>query len=138
MSGDKLIVTLIRSQIGYPLDQRATVKSLGLRRIRETVEIPDNEALRGMLHKIRHLVRVESTRPGLEQEAESRTPPLKDGDAEPVSGPGLEQEAESRTPPLKDGDADPVSEPGLEQEADSGKRPRRAARPRATSGGQTE
>ena len=55
-----LSVTLIRSQIGYPEDQRATVRSLGLHRIRETVEVPDNEAVRGMLHKIRHMVQVES------------------------------------------------------------------------------
>ena len=56
---DRLVVTLVKSQIGYPQDQRATVKSLGLRHIRETVEVPDNEAVRGMIHKIRHLVRVE-------------------------------------------------------------------------------
>ena len=46
--------------IGYPQDQRDTVRSLGLRKIRETHEVPDNEAVRGMIHKVRHLVKVVS------------------------------------------------------------------------------
>ncbi|MSQ23211.1 MAG: 50S ribosomal protein L30 [Chloroflexi bacterium] len=57
---DKLWVTLVRSQIGRPEDQRATVRSLGLRRIRHRVEVPDTPAVRGMLHKVRHLVVVET------------------------------------------------------------------------------
>ena len=56
----KLVITLVRSQIGYPRDQRATVRSLGLKRIRETVELVDTPAIRGMVHKVRHLVRIES------------------------------------------------------------------------------
>ena len=55
-----LVVQLVRSQIGYPQDQRDTVRSLGLRKIRETHEVPDNEAVRGMIHKVRHLVKVVS------------------------------------------------------------------------------
>ena len=57
---EKLVVTLLRSQIGYPRDQRDTVRSLGLRHIREQVEVTDTPAVRGMLHKVRHLIRVES------------------------------------------------------------------------------
>jgi large subunit ribosomal protein L30 len=56
----KLSVTLIRSQIGYPSDQRDTVRSLGLRRMHQTVEVEDSPAVRGMIHKVRHLVRVEA------------------------------------------------------------------------------
>lgn len=56
---DKLRVTLVRSQIGYPQDQRDTVRTLGLRRIRQTVELTDSPATRGLIHKVRHLVRVE-------------------------------------------------------------------------------
>jgi large subunit ribosomal protein L30 len=52
-------VTLRRSVIGQKPKARATVESLGLRRIRQTVEHPDSPALRGMLHKVRHLVEVE-------------------------------------------------------------------------------
>lgn len=55
----KLKVTLRRSIIGQKPKTRATVESLGLKRIRQSVEHPDSPALRGMLHKVRHLVEVE-------------------------------------------------------------------------------
>lgn len=54
----KLQVTLERSSIGHPKDQKMTVRSLGLRRLHQTVVLPDNPSIRGMLHKVRHLVRV--------------------------------------------------------------------------------
>lgn len=55
----KLSVTLERSSIGHPRDQKETVRSLGLRRLHQTVIVPDNESIRGMIHKVRHLVRVQ-------------------------------------------------------------------------------
>jgi len=55
----RLKVTLVRSEIGYDRSQRATLRGLGLRRIRQTVELPDQPAVRGMIFKVRHLVRVE-------------------------------------------------------------------------------
>lgn len=57
MSG-KLSVTLRRSLIGRPRDQRATVRGLGLRKLRQTVTLPDNPSTRGALLKVRHLVEV--------------------------------------------------------------------------------
>ena len=54
-----LKVTLRRSLIGEKPKTRATIASLGLRRIRHTVEHPDTPTVRGMLHKVRHLVDVE-------------------------------------------------------------------------------
>lgn len=54
-----LRVTLVRSPIGYPVPQKATARALGLRRMHQTVEIADNPAVRGMLNKIVHLIRVE-------------------------------------------------------------------------------
>ena len=54
-----LRITLVRSTIGRPKDQGLTVRSLGLRRLHQTVERPDNPAIRGMVTKIRHLVKVE-------------------------------------------------------------------------------
>lgn len=54
-----LRITLVRSPIGYELDQKRTVRALGLRRMHQTVEQVDNPAVRGMLNKVRHLVRVE-------------------------------------------------------------------------------
>ena len=58
-SGKTLRVTLVKSPIGFTKDQKATVKALGLRRMNQTVEHKDNPALRGMLFKIIHLLRVE-------------------------------------------------------------------------------
>ena len=51
-------VTLIRSSIGFNRNQAAVVRGLGLRKIRQTVELKDTPATRGMIHKVRHLVEV--------------------------------------------------------------------------------
>ena len=58
-SGKNIRVTLVRSAIGYPKDQKATVKALGFRRLHQTIEHKDTPALRGMLNKIIHLIKVE-------------------------------------------------------------------------------
>jgi len=57
--GNELRVTLVKSPIGYKKDQKATVRALGLRRMNQTVEHNDTPALRGMLNKISHLIKVE-------------------------------------------------------------------------------
>ncbi|MBO8172781.1 MAG: 50S ribosomal protein L30 [Bacillaceae bacterium] len=54
----KLQITLKRSLIGRPEPQRKTVKSLGLRKLHQTVEQQDNPAIRGMVAKVAHLVEV--------------------------------------------------------------------------------
>jgi large subunit ribosomal protein L30 len=59
-TGNKAVrVTLVRSPIGYTKDQKKTVLALGLRRMHQTVEHQDNPALRGMIRKVIHLLRVE-------------------------------------------------------------------------------
>jgi large subunit ribosomal protein L30 len=55
----KLKITLIRSLIGYKQDQRATVRALGLGKLGTSVVQEDNPTIRGMVHKVRHLVKVE-------------------------------------------------------------------------------
>lgn len=55
----KVIVTLTRSLIGRPEDQRATVKALGLKKTNSTVVKEVTPQIEGMLHKVRHLVKVE-------------------------------------------------------------------------------
>lgn len=55
-------ITLTRSLIGYPKDQRATVKALGLTKIRTSVVKEDYPALRGMIHKVEHMVKVEEVK----------------------------------------------------------------------------
>ena len=54
-----LRITQRRSRNGANPAQRDTLRSLGLRRIGHTVEHPDSPQLRGMLHKVRHLIVVE-------------------------------------------------------------------------------
>ena len=52
-------VTLLKSPIGFDGKQGTVLRSLGLRRIRHTVELKDSASIRGMIHKVRHLVSVE-------------------------------------------------------------------------------
>jgi large subunit ribosomal protein L30 len=52
-------VTQVKSVIGYDRRQRATIRGLGLRRMHHTVTVEDTTAVRGMIGKVRHLVRVE-------------------------------------------------------------------------------
>ena len=62
MSQDKMLrVTYTTSKIGTKHDQGETVRRLGLTRLGQTVELPDNPAVRGMVYKVRHLVTVEET-----------------------------------------------------------------------------
>ena len=60
MSGQKMLrVTQVKSQIGRKYDQGQTLVSLGLGRIGKTHELPDNESVRGMIFKVKHLIEVE-------------------------------------------------------------------------------
>ena len=61
MSEKTLRVTLKRSVIGEKPKTRATVESLGLRKLHQTKEYTDSPTLRGMLARVRHLVEVEET-----------------------------------------------------------------------------
>ena len=56
---DKLKITLVKSPIGAIPKQRATVEALGLKKVNKTVEMPDNDAVRGMIWHVRLLVKVE-------------------------------------------------------------------------------
>ena len=56
---EKLKVTLVKSTIGAIPKHRATVEALGLRKLNKTVELPDNDAVRGMIWHVNHLVKVE-------------------------------------------------------------------------------
>ena len=51
-------VTLRKSTIGFGKKQAAVVEGLGLHRLNHTVELADTPAIRGMIHKVRHLVEV--------------------------------------------------------------------------------
>ena len=51
-------VKQIKSKIGYPKDQKATLQTLGLRKISQVVEVEDTPSARGMIRKVHHLVTV--------------------------------------------------------------------------------
>jgi large subunit ribosomal protein L30 len=55
----KLRVTQVRSTIGHIARNRGTIRALGLKRIGDTVELPDSEMTRGMVRQVRFLVSVE-------------------------------------------------------------------------------
>ncbi|MCM1194488.1 MAG: 50S ribosomal protein L30 [Corallococcus sp.] len=55
-------VTLVKSTAGCLKDQQATVKALGLTKIRSFNVLPDNAAIRGMVFKVKHLVNVEEVK----------------------------------------------------------------------------
>ena len=51
-------VKQIRSGIGFEKNQKETLRSLGLRKLNQVVDLPDNPAVRGMIYAVRHLVEV--------------------------------------------------------------------------------
>lgn len=57
----KLLVTWVKSGIGYAADQKRTLKALGFHRLNSSVVHNDSAAIRGMINKVRHLVKVEET-----------------------------------------------------------------------------
>ena len=59
LEGKRVKITLVKSTIGFDKAQAKTVEGMGLRRIGHSVELPDNDATRGMILKVRHLVEVE-------------------------------------------------------------------------------
>ncbi|MGI8586644.1 MAG: 50S ribosomal protein L30 [Chloroflexia bacterium] len=57
--GGSLRITWVKSAIGYNQDQKDTIKSLGLRRLNQTIDLPDTASVRGMIFKVKHLVSFE-------------------------------------------------------------------------------
>ena len=55
----RLRITWTKSGIGYPQEQRRTLRALGFRRLNQSIEHEDTPSIRGMVFKVRHLVRVE-------------------------------------------------------------------------------
>ena len=59
MADKKLRITLVKSPISAVPKHRRTVEAMGLNKLHKTVELPDNESIRGQLHKVEHLIKVE-------------------------------------------------------------------------------
>jgi large subunit ribosomal protein L30 len=60
MSKKMLSVRYVKSCIGYSQRQKDTIRALGLKRLGDVVEVPDNNATRGMVRRVGHLVQVET------------------------------------------------------------------------------
>ena len=56
----KLKITLTKSPIGYAQNQKDTVRSLGFKKMQQSVIQEDNPVVRGMIHKVKHLVEFET------------------------------------------------------------------------------
>ena len=56
---DKLKITLVKSTIGAIPKHLATVEALGLKKLNKSVEMPNNDATKGMINQVKHLVKVE-------------------------------------------------------------------------------
>ena len=55
----KVIVRLVRSMIGRPEKQRLVLRGMGLTKLQQSVQLPDTPQVRGMIDRVKHLVRVE-------------------------------------------------------------------------------
>ncbi len=55
----ELCITWVKSGIGYSEDQKRTLKALGFHRLNQSVTFDDSASVRGMINKVRHLVKVE-------------------------------------------------------------------------------
>jgi large subunit ribosomal protein L30 len=62
----KIRIKWVKSGIGYPGDQRRTVKALGFHRLNEVVEKEDTPVIRGMINKVSHMLSVEESEHGSE------------------------------------------------------------------------
>ena len=57
-NGGKIKIQYYRSMIGYSKKQKAVIKSLGITKLNQTVERPDNPSMRGIVEKVPHLLRI--------------------------------------------------------------------------------
>ena len=58
----KVKITLVKSGIGYPKNQKATIRALGLRKINASAEVELNNQIQGMINTVNHLIKVENTK----------------------------------------------------------------------------
>ena len=90
----KLRVTQTKSTISHIARNRATIRALGLKRIGDTVEVPDNDATRGMVRQVRFLVSVEEV--GNEASRRADPKPSEDRGDAPASHRSEDSGSESQ------------------------------------------
>jgi ribosomal protein L30 len=131
----KLLITYTKSAIGYSKDQKATVRSLGLRKLNSIAIQADTPAIRGMIFKVRHLVKVEEVsdtttkprhvtvrpivRPASEAQATQPAPTLAVA-KETVAKPVIEEIAEpvAAEPEAEEVAEEAIAEPEAEEVAE--------------------
>lgn len=106
-----LRIKLVRSPIGNTKRNRATVAALGLRKMHQTVVHQDTPAIRGMIHKVKHMLEVEV----VADEAKAAAPKAKPAKAEaaPVEAAAEESKAKAKQttkPKAEAADAEPATE----------------------------
>jgi large subunit ribosomal protein L30 len=93
-TGARLRVTQTRSVISHIGRNRGTIRALGLQRIGDTVEVPDNNATRGMVRQVRFLVEVEEiAAAGDAASAAGKPPSSTSKPSAPTSKPAPEEQA---------------------------------------------
>jgi large subunit ribosomal protein L30 len=94
-------ITQVRSVIGRVRSQRATMASLGLRRMHQTVTMPDRPEIRGMIRKVAHLVEVRY--PGADAPLDLEPGQEPKGEGNPPAGPSVaDEEATERAEALEE------------------------------------
>jgi large subunit ribosomal protein L30 len=104
---DMLEITQVRSPIGAKANQRATLRSLGLRRVHHTVTQPDRPEIRGMVARVAHLVSVRYA--GSDQAIDLEPGQEPKGEGVPAAGPSVPDE---EVVALREAEADALAEPG--------------------------
>jgi len=107
----KLQITYTKSAIGYSKDQKATIASLGLRKLNSTVVHDDTPAIRGMAFKVRHLVTVTEV---ADDQPASRPPAPKTTVTKAAPAPKAQSEAPAKAEPAAGGKAKSNADDDLE------------------------
>ncbi len=81
----RLSITLVKSPTGYRPVARATIKAMGLTRLHQTVQLPDNESIRGMIASVPYMLKVESAVEDPTSQSEKRGPSMVVTSAAPMA-----------------------------------------------------
>jgi large subunit ribosomal protein L30 len=104
-------ITLRRSLIGVPRDQRATVRALGLRKIGDSRDVATTRDMRGMVAKVAYLLRVEAAAPSNAGDAAQQpAAPAERGDQQQPAAPAERGEQQQAAAPAEDGEEQPAED----------------------------
>lgn len=135
-----LQVKLVKSPIGNTKRNRATVAALGLRKMHQTVVLPDNESIRGMIFKVKHMLAVEVVEGGERKASTPKRARTGTGKAEAPksetakSKPVRATEAKSPAPETEQAEKPKAeAKPKSQSKPKSDAKPKAAAKPKAVA-----